>query len=52
VLLVTIAVFVALFPRVFAYPIVAVTIWIAIALLVKGVRLRRARRREQHELAP
>lgn len=41
--LLTVGVVVALFPRLLAYPIAAGAIWVGAALLYRGYRLRRAR---------
>ena len=35
----------ALFPRALAYPVVAIFMWIGIALLYRGFKLRRERKR-------
>jgi cardiolipin synthase len=42
-LLLLLAIVVALFPRVFVYPLVVVFVWIALALLYRGYRLSRAK---------
>jgi cardiolipin synthase len=42
-LLLLLAILVALFPRVFVYPLVVVFVWIALALLYRGYRLSRAK---------
>jgi cardiolipin synthase len=42
-LLLLLAIVVALFPRVFVYPLVVVFVWIALALLYRGYRLNRAK---------
>jgi cardiolipin synthase len=42
-LLLLLAILVALFPRVFVYPLVVVFVWIALALLYRGYRLNRAK---------
>ena len=44
-LLLILATIFALFPRVLAYPVVAVFVWIGIALLYRGFKLRRERKR-------
>jgi cardiolipin synthase len=45
--LLVLAILFALFPRVLAYPLVALSAWVAIALLVQGYRLHRARMQQR-----
>jgi cardiolipin synthase len=47
--LIALTVLIALFPRVFAYPIAALTAWVALALLYRAVNLRHQRwRHDRH----
>jgi cardiolipin synthase A/B len=41
VLLLTLAIFFAFFPRLLAYPLIVVSVWIAVALLYRGYKLHR-----------
>lgn len=43
-LLLAVSVVFAVFPRVLAYPLIAVSVWLAVTLLVRGYRLRRAKK--------
>ena len=49
VALVIVGALVAIFPRLVAYPIAAVAIWIAGALVYRSYRLRRRAKRDQRE---
>ena len=49
VALVIVGMLVAIFPRLVAYPIAAVAIWIAGALVYRSYRLRRRAKRDQRE---
>ena len=51
VVLLVVGILVALFPRVVAYPIAGVTIWIAGALFYRSHRLRRKAKQAQHSAA-
>ena len=44
--LAVLAVLAALFPRVLAYPVAAIAAWLAVTLLLRGLRLLRAGRRD------
>lgn len=54
VLLLALAILFAFFPRLLVYPVIAVFIWVAFALLYRGYKLRREGRREKsrRETAP
>jgi cardiolipin synthase len=43
-LLLAVAMVFAVFPRVLAYPLIAVSAWLAVTLLVRGYRLQRAKK--------
>ena len=47
VALLALAILFAKFPRVLAYPVIVVCVWIAISLLYKGYKLRRRRNRQE-----
>ena len=47
VALLALAILFAKFPRVLAYPVIVVCVWIAIALLYKGYKLRRRKDRQE-----
>ena len=44
-LLLSLAVLFAVFPRLLAYPLIAIIVWLAVALLYRGYKLKRERRR-------
>lgn len=44
-LLLILAIVFAFFPRVLAYPVVAIFVWVGISLLYRGFKLRRERKR-------
>ncbi len=52
VLLLALAVFFAVFPHVLAYPVAALFIWVAAALLYRGWQLRRGQTRPQGSTSP